>query len=98
MDSAVDYLRQQHKAKEQAEFSRKYSETNPLKKLDWKVTDERILFEQVRHCLVGPLYTGGLGQTASVAPPLSAALTPLGGDQKILSIKKEPMLSGFFSL
>ena len=32
-------------------------------------TDERILFEQVRHCLGAP-YTGGPGQTA----PLSAAL------------------------
>ena len=27
-------------AKEQADFSRKYSKTNPLKKLDWNVTDE----------------------------------------------------------
>ena len=28
------------KAKEQADFSQKYSETNPLKKLDWNVNDE----------------------------------------------------------
>ena len=45
--SHVHYLRQQHKtreAKEQADFSGKYSETNPLKKLDWNMTDERILF------------------------------------------------------
>ena len=27
------------------------SETTPLKKLDWNVTDEQILFEQVRRCL-----------------------------------------------
>ena len=30
------------------------SETTPLKKLDWNVTDERILFEQFRHCLGSP--------------------------------------------
>ena len=28
------------KVKEQADFSRKYSETNPLKKLDWNVNDQ----------------------------------------------------------
>ena len=56
----------------QADFSRKYSEINPVKKLDWSVTDERILFERVRHCW-GPPYTGGPGQTTHVAPP-SAAL------------------------
>ena len=55
--------------KEQAEFRKKDSETNPLRKLDWKVTDERTLFEQTRHCLWAP-YTGGSGQTASVAPPV----------------------------
>ena len=32
------------------------------------MTDEQILFEQVRHCLGAPLYTGGPGQTAPVAP------------------------------
>ena len=68
------------KAKEQAAFSRKYSETNPFKKLDWNVTDERILSEQVRHCLGAPLYTGGPGQTVPVARP-----PPVGGtDSKYL--------------
>ena len=53
------FLKTRHR-KEQADFSRKYSETNPLTKIDWNVTDKRILFEQVRHCLGAP-YTGGLG-------------------------------------
>ena len=57
-----------HKAKEQANFSQKYSKINPLKKLDFNVTDERILFEHVRHCLGAPLYWGP-GQTAPVALP-----------------------------
>ena len=57
-----------HKAKEQVDFSQRYSETNHLKKLDWNVTDAGTAW--------GPPYTGGLGQTAPVAPPpLSAALS-----------------------
>ena len=39
------HSRTKRKAKKQGDFSRKYSETNPLKKLDWNVTDEPILFE-----------------------------------------------------
>ena len=33
------------------------------------MTDKRILFEQVQHCLRAP-YTGGPGKTAPVAPPV----------------------------
>ena len=67
----VHYLRQQHKrkAKEQADFSRKYSKANPLKKLDWDVTDKRILFEQVRHCLGSPLHLGARGKLPLLPPP-----------------------------
>ena len=60
-------------AKEQVDFSRKYSETNPLKKLDWNVTDERISFEQVQHCLGAPLQWGP-GANCPCCPPPSAAL------------------------
>ena len=70
--SSIKYI-----AKEQADFNRKYSETNPLKKLDWNVTDEWILFEQVRHCFWRPPYNGGTGQIAPVAPP------PVGGTASI---------------
>ena len=71
----MHYLRQQHEAKEQAEFSQKDSETNPLKKLDWKVTDERILFEQAQHCLGAPLDWG-----PGANCPLSAALVVVTAD------------------
>ena len=57
-----------HIAKEQVDFSRKYSETNPLKKLDWNMTDERILFEQVQHCLGAPVTLGGRGKLPLLPP------------------------------
>ena len=56
-------------AKEQVDFSRKYSETNPLKKLDWNVTDERISFEQVRHCLGAHLHWGPGANYPCCPPP-----------------------------
>ena len=62
------------KAKKQADFSRKYSETNPLNKLDWNVTDERILFEQVRYCLGAPLPWEPGANCPCCPPSLSAAL------------------------
>ena len=38
------------------------------------MTDERILFKQVRHCLEGPLTLGALGKLPLLPPPLLAAL------------------------
>ena len=55
-------------AKEQVDFNRKCSETKPLKKLDWNVTDKHILFEQVRHCLGPPLHWGP-GANCPCCPP-----------------------------
>ena len=80
----VHYLHQQHKAKEQAEFSRKDSENNPLKKLDWKVTNEQILFEQAQHYLSPPLHWG-----PGAPPPLAA----LVGNTKAFS---SPCMSHHF--
>ena len=53
-------------AKEQVDFSRKYSETN--QKLDWNVTDERISFEQVHQTLENlPVVLGSHCQQLSAA-------------------------------
>ena len=51
-------------------WNQQYSEMNPLIKLDWNLNDEPHLIESVH----GPPYTGGPGQSAPVAPHLSAAL------------------------
>ena len=53
----------------------------PLKKLDWNVPDERILFEQVWHCLGAPR-TLGAGGKLPLLPPPSAAL-PANGPEAI---------------
>ena len=63
------------KAKEQADFTRKYGEINPLKKLDWNATENGSYLNK-SGTVWGPPYTGGPRQTA-LCPPLSAAL-PMG--------------------
>ena len=67
----IKFYIQKKKKKEQVNFSQKYSETKPLKKLDWNVTDEYILFEQVRcHRKSDPgLYRSGrIGSASEVNP------------------------------
>ena len=55
----------------QVDFSRKYSETNPLKKLDWNVTAWRTHLIWTSPALLGgPLTLGARGKLPLLPPPV----------------------------
>ena len=56
------------KAKEQADFIRKYGEIKHLKKLDWNATENGSYLKK-SGTVWGPPYTGGTGANCPCAPP-----------------------------